>query len=457
MSHPLHLFRRDLRLIDNTSLNAALADGTAHIGFIFDPRQVTEKNRYKSPKALRFLCDSLRELCDETKKRGGTFNIWYDKPAQVIRTLCADKKISALHVNTDYTPFSMQRDAELEKICDEHRIPFTAHHDALLIEPGTVKTGSGQPFKVFTPFYKAALNIDIPAPKDSLNGTLDASLLPGAHKDILAEVRKQYEVEPASTVTAGRAAGLKILSSLADFKQYKAKRDIPSIDGTTHLSTHNKFGTVSIREVHARMNSTLGDAAGPLTRQLYWRDFFTHVAVFFPHVFGNAFNEQFQNIAWENDREKFNRWCEGTTGFPIVDAGMRELNETGYMHNRTRMITASFLVKDLHIDWRWGEQYFARRLVDYDPCVNNGSWQWAASTGCDAQPYFRIFNPWLQQKRFDPDCIYIKKWIPELSKLNADRIHKIADTPLPSSDYPAPMVDHKQASTRAKEMFASQK
>jgi deoxyribodipyrimidine photo-lyase len=194
-----------------------------------------------------------------------------------------------------------------------------------------------------------------------------------------------------------------------------------------------------------------------LIRELYWRDFFTHIAWHFPHVFGHAFYRHYDAIKWENDNELFSAWCSGRTGFPIVDAGMRELVATGFMHNRVRMIVSSFLVKDLLISWQWGERFFAQHLTDYDPSVNNGNWQWAASTGCDAQPYFRIFNPWLQQKRFDPQCAYIKRWIPELSQYSAAEIHKLADRAGPSGgrarEYPAPVVQHSIQKIRAEELF----
>ena len=192
----------------------------------------------------------------------------------------------------------------------------------------------------------------------------------------------------------------------------------------------------------------------PLLKQLYWRDFFTHVAHFSPHVFGHAFNQHYEHIKWQGNMHHFKRWCQGMTGFPIVDAGMRQLNATGWMHNRVRMIVASFLVKDLHIDWRMGEQYFAIKLVDYDPAVNNGNWQWAASTGCDAQPYFRIFNPWLQQQKFDPTCAYIKQWVPELAKLSPAHIHTWDKTAVqPAKPYPKPMVDHAVVSKEAIALF----
>jgi len=231
---------------------------------------------------------------------------------------------------------------------------------------------------------------------------------------------------------------------------YAATKDIPALS-TSNLSAHLKFGTLSIRETYHAIKKILGPTH-LLLRQLYWRDFFTHVAYYSPFVFGHAFHEKYDQLIWEHDDKKFQRWCTGTTGFPIVDAGMRQLTTTGFMHNRVRMIAASFLTKDLHIDWRWGEKFFAQQLIDYDPAVNNGNWQWCASTGCDAQPYFRIFNPWLQQKKFDTECIYIKRWIPELKKVAPATIHTWYANKLPSN-YPKPMVDHTQEARITKQWF----
>lgn len=254
-------------------------------------------------------------------------------------------------------------------------------------------------------------------------------------------------------IKGGRIEALKILKNVKVFKNYDGGRDLPAKSATSLLSAHHKFGTCSIRETYWAVR----DALGPrhtLIKELYWRDFFSHIAYHFPHVFGGAFYPEYDALPWANDKERFQRWCDGLTGFPIVDAGMRELNTTGFMHNRVRMITASFLVKDLHIDWRWGERYFAQHLVDYDPCVNNGNWQWVASTGCDHQPYFRVFNPWLQQKKFDPLCLYIKKWVPELKTVDARQLHRWYEVSGDSADrYPAPVVDHAAESIKAKEIF----
>jgi deoxyribodipyrimidine photo-lyase len=254
-----------------------------------------------------------------------------------------------------------------------------------------------------------------------------------------------------SLIEGGRTQALKQLATIHRCIDYTKTRDFPALQSTSHFSAHLKFGTLSVREVFSGIAQVL-ELDHPLLRQLYWRDFMTHIAYHFPHVFGHAFIEKFDRLPWENNRDYFDAWTQGRTGFPIVDAGMRELNETGFMHNRVRMIVASFLTKDLRISWRWGERYFAQHLIDYDPCLNNGNWQWAASTGCDAQPYFRIFNPWLQQQKFDANGEYIYRWVPELRGVPLKTIHQW-DKKHAGNFYPAPIVDHSKESQITKAFF----
>jgi len=321
--------------------------------------------------------------------------------------------------------------------------------DALLNAPGTVMNGSGKPYRVFTPFFRAACrNI----PQEPLPAPAPERLAPmPQHQREKSLAALQAAGPVTSGVAAGRKAAMQIFEHLQNYAAYQAQRDIADLDATTHLSVHLKFGTVSVREVYMALFQQLG-SEHPLLRQLYWRDFFTHIAFFFPHVFGAPFDSRFETIQWRDDQSGFQAWCDGNTGFPIVDAGMRELKQTGFMHNRLRMITASFLVKDLHIDWRLGEAWFARHLVDYDPAVNNGNWQWAASTGCDAQPWFRIFNPWLQQQRFDHECSYIKRWLPALAEVEAANIHRWFCDGNPAL-HPLPMLDHKVEGAKAKQLY----
>ncbi len=445
----LFIFRRDLRLEDNTGLILALSESEQVIPcFIFDPAQIGSTNRYKSDNVVQFMVESLDDLNEQLKAHDSHLYFFHDEPASIVEKLIANKTIDAVFVNKDYTPYSKKRDAKIESVCKKAGIDFISSKDLLINDPEDFAKQDGTPYTVYTPFMKSARKNPVPKPVSNrrvnyFKGTIEGA----AGISLLKEV--PYEKNDKIFVHGGRSEAKKLIAHLEQFKNYSTNRDIPSLEGTTKLSAHMKFGTLSIRETYAAFAQALGSES-VLINQLYWRDFFTHIAHHYPHVFGNSFQEKYENIEWENDRRKFTLWCQGRTGFPIVDAGMRQLNETGWMHNRVRMIVASFLTKDLHIDWRWGEQYFAIKLVDYDPAVNNGSWQWAASTGCDAQPYFRIFNPWLQQKKFDPDAAYIRRWIPEIRNLSAAQIHEWDRCVTRSAgNYPKPMLEHSTESKKA--------
>lgn len=451
----IFIFRRDLRLQDNTGLIAALKNSKQVIlVFIFDPVQVTAKNKYLSSNALQFMLESLQDLEIAIKKAQGKIYFFTGTTSTIINNLITALKPDAIFTNQDYTLFSLQRDAKIKQLCEQHQVAFCQSEDLLLLDPVQVKTKTGKNYQVFTAFYKNAQLIPVREPQTKTifhESCFYTKTISGA-----VRLSKIYQELLASTnqnlVTNGGAiASGKIAKNLAKFKNYLAIRDFPA-QFTTHLSAHLKFGTISIRTIFYEIVKTLGPEH-PLIRQLYWRDFFTYVAYHNPHVFGHAFNQKYDHIKWDYNTHKFKLWCEGKTGFPIVDAGMRELNQTGFMHNRVRMVTASFLVKDLHLDWRLGEQYFAQKLADYDPSVNNGNWQWVAGTGCDAQPYFRVFNPWLQQKKFDPDCVYIKQWLPELKLATPKVIHNWFKMQDPELDYPKPILDHSVAAKQAVKLY----
>jgi deoxyribodipyrimidine photo-lyase len=359
-------------------------------------------------------------------------------------------------MNRDYSPFSRRRDAKIQNICEQTHLVFQQFTDALLNEPESVLKADRTPYKVFTPFFNKARQNLVAPPKTNQHrnyGTLENK----AFQILTTGLKKQISVQNRPLFVEGsRTACQTILDEVIHYREYTTTRDLPGKYGTTRLSPYLKVGLCSIREAYAAIKKQLG-GDHPLIRQLYWRDFYTHIAYHFPHVFTKAFKPRFEQINWNYDKGLFQTWCEGRTGFPIVDAGIRELVASGWMHNRVRMIVASFLTKDLHIDWRWGERFFAEHLVDYDPAVNNGNWQWSASTGADAQPYFRIFNPWRQQEKYDRECTYIKQWIPELSELEARTIHLwYKPTPWDSQiDYPKPIVDHKVESQLSKQLYAS--
>lgn len=448
----LFIFRRDLRLEDNTALNHALEQSETVIPcFIFDPRQVTQKNKYYSANAVQFMIESLQSLNKQLHERDNKLFIFYGTAEDAINDIITDAKIDALFINQDYTPFSIKRDSALQKICVTHNIAFESYADVLLNTPTAIHKKDGSFYSVFTAFYNNAHKVAVQKPHTVRNG----SFFTGRIKN--SETEQIYSHVLASSnknifVHGGRENALKTLAHLSKMQNYTTERDIPALQTST-LSAHLKFGTLSVREAYYGIIKKLG-ALHPLLHQLYWRDFFTHVAFHNPEIFGHPFHKKYEKLSWNNDRKLFNDWCTGKTGFPIVDAGMRQLNKTGFMHNRVRMIVASFLTKDLHINWLKGEQYFAQQLVDYDPAVNNGNWQWCASTGCDAQPYFRIFNPWLQQKKYDPDCLYIKKWIPELKDQEPKVIHNWFKENSPQiKNYPRPIVDHAKESALAKILY----
>ncbi len=436
----LFLFRRDLRLQDNTGLIFALQSSEIVIpAFVFTPEQI-EKNPFRSDHCLKFMIESLRDLENQLQKEGGSLFFFKGKSEEVVRKCIRELHIETLIVNRDYTPYSRQRDKKLEKVCEAGHIPFYSFDDALLHPPEETLKKDGKPYTIFTPYFRNASKQKVLPPLQNQWSNYFHGSIPFANNK--STFPKQ---EIKNELVGGRAEALKILEKLGSFSRYKKLKDFPAEEFSTHLSPCLKFTVCSPREVYAAICHNLGPHH-ELIRSLYWRDFFTSIAFFFPHVFKGAFHPKFDKLEWSYNKKAYQRWCKGSTGFPIVDAGMREMNETGFMPNRIRMITASFLIKDLHIDWRWGEKYFARTLIDYDPAVNNGNWQWIASCGSDAQPYFRIFNPWTQQKKFDPECIYIKKWIPELRDFPPKAIHAWYKEKYHAGykKYPAPMSNHER-------------
>ncbi|MBY0530111.1 MAG: DNA photolyase family protein [Rhabdochlamydiaceae bacterium] len=447
----LFVFRRDLRLQDNTALAFALKHAEEVVlSFIFTPEQI-EHNSYRSDHCLQFMIESLTDLEHEIRKADGRLYLFYGAPQTIIAQCIKTLKIDAVMLNCDYTPYSRKRDQLIEQTCIKHTVSFHTFHDLLLHPPEDTLKLDSKPYTVFTPFFRNASRLEVAKPLHLPKGKFYARPIDFA-KDSTLYTKILPHRSPQQK--GGRTEALKILKSLGNYTDYATLRDFPSVEATTHLSPHLKFTTCSAREVYHALVKHLGSDT-PLIRSLYWRDFFTSIAFYFPHVFEGAFHKKFNRISWSRDKKKFQLWCEGKTGVPIVDAGMREMKETGFMHNRVRMIAGSFLIKDLHIDWRLGESYFAQTLIDYDPAVNNGNWQWVASTGCDAQPYFRIFNPWTQGKKFDPDCIYIKKWVPELRSLPPQAIHAwhLEKHHSLCPDYPKPLVSHEIESKKAQAMY----
>jgi len=434
------IFRRDLRLSDNTALIEALKNSKKVIAcFVFNPLQIG-KNPYKGRPSINFMFESLLDLEGQMK---GNLYFFQGLPHEVLKKLHKITKFDSLYLNREYTPFGIKRDEKIQSVCNKLNTMVSYYDDYLLNSPEDVLKPDHTPYKKFTPYFRTASKQKVrEVRKNNFKNYYKEKISFSTNLKKMVKIL-DYKYDP-NFFKGGRKEGLKLLNKLKSLKGYDKERDIPSLNKTGHLSAHNKFGTISIREFYFKIKDTLG-IKHSLISQLYWRDFFTNIGFYFPRVIGGCFYEKYNKLPWENDSKFFNAWKKGKTGFPIVDAGMRELNETGFMQNRVRMIVASFLTKDMLIDWRKGEKYFAQHLIDFDPLVNNGNWQWAAGTGCDSVPYFRIFNPWRQQERFDPECKYIKKWIPELKDITPKGIHKLSEELPKGLKYPKPILDHAKA------------
>ncbi|MEL6944142.1 MAG: deoxyribodipyrimidine photo-lyase, partial [Bacteroidota bacterium] len=404
-------FRRDLRLHDNAGFYHALKSEYPVLPlFIFDRNILDELP--KEDARVEFIHDVLHELKEELEAQGSTLEVIYDTPEAAWQSLLDKYDIGAVYTNHDYEPYAKNRDNSIKKILAEKEVDFHTFKDHVIFERDEVVKDDGNPYVVFTPYsrvWKAKLNSHIST--DEHGEKVSYYLKAYSNKAYFGNL---YQAEPKQIPSLegmgfeetkinipSRTVKQKII------KNYTETRNFPAIDGTSRLGIHFRFGTISIRE-KARKAQKLNDT---FLNELIWRDFYSMILNHFPKVVDQAFRQKYDTIPWRNNKEEFEKWCEGKTGYPIVDAGMRELNSTGYMHNRVRMITASFLTKHLLIDWRWGEAYFAEKLLDFDLASNNGGWQWAAGSGTDAAPYFRIFNPTSQQQKFDKELKYIKKWV----------------------------------------------
>ena len=448
----LFLFSRDLRIDDNTGLINACSQSEQVIPcFIFEKSLAGKTNSINSNFRNQFFLESVEDLTEQFKAKNSKLFIFYGDTKKILSTLIHDFQIDAIFSNIDYSPYAIKKLSMLKSIGESYNVPTVFSHDLVLHDFDLIKTGKGTPYVIFSQFFKKAKNFPIRKPQK--NNFTNFLSVPFKDEKSLGNITKILGIKLTNRprVKGGRKNALQILKSIHNQKNYDEQRNFPSLDSTSHLSAHNKFGTCSIREVYHQIEKQLGPNHGLIT-EIHWRDFFTYVMYHYPYSYSKSFRKKFSKIPWSKNEKLFSKWCDGLTGFPIVDAGMRELNSTGYMHNRIRMIVASFLTKDLHINWKWGERYFAKKLIDFDPCVNVGNWQWAASTGCDSQPWFRIFNPWLQQEKYDPNCEYIKKWIPELSDFSIKQIHKWYSYE-GESKYPRPIVDHSEESSHTKEIF----
>lgn len=418
-------FRRDLRIEDQTALFYSLQQEEQVLPlFIFD-RHILDALEEKNDARVTFIHQQITNLKAFFEAQGSSMLVKYGHPEQIFQELVQEYTLQTVYTNRDYEPYAQSRDAQVEALLREKNIPFLSFKDQVIFEPGEIVNGSGEFYKVFTPYSKNWLE---------KFRTTRVQPLPTANWKNLVQTAP---LPMPTLVDMGFApSALEIPSSKLDeeiVRHYEERRNFPAQRGTSRLGIHLRFGTLSIRQLAlkaASLNATY-------LNELIWREFYAMILGHAPQVVDRAFKPQYDRIPWRNNEAEFAAWCDGQTGYPIVDAGMRELNSTGFMHNRVRMIVASFLTKHLLIDWRWGEAYFAKKLLDFELASNNGGWQWAAGTGTDAQPYFRVFNPDSQTEKFDKDLVYIKKWVPEFG----------------SSSYPQPIVEHKFARNRAIETY----
>lgn len=413
--------RRDLRLEDNAALYHALRSGNPVLClFIFDTG-ILDKITDRTDRRLVFIQRALEQLHARLTLMGSSLCVKTGKTEDVWKQLTAEFPVAAVFCNHDYEPYARLRDHAIDKLLLAKNIPFHTCKDQVIFEKEEVVKDNGTAYTIYTPY------------KNKWRAKLNPFYLRSypTEKYFRAFLKTSPLAFPSLEQTGFRDSGETFpVPEVSDdlLHNYASQRDLPAVHGTSLLSVHLRFGTVSIRKL-ARRGLAQSDT---WLNELAWREFFMQILWHFPHAEKGAFKKEYDRIQWRNDENEFRRWCEGRTGYPMVDAGMRELNATGFMHNRVRMVTASFLIKHLLIDWRWGEAYFAEKLMDFDLSANNGNWQWAASSGCDAAPYFRIFNPAEQQKKFDPQGLYIRKWIPETG----------------TKDYPAPIVEHRFARDR---------
>jgi deoxyribodipyrimidine photo-lyase len=419
-------FRRDLRVEDNHGLFQALNAGLPVLPlFIFDP-EILALFPNSNDARLTFIHGSLKDLDAKFRAHNSSLLIYCSSPEVVFGQLTSKYSVHSVYCNTDYEPAAIARDQRIADLLSGKGIDFYGYKDQIIFHQDEISKKNGKPYTVFTPYSK---KWNVKLENEPIQFFESERLL-----FMLKHIQSDYfpELEEIGYQSQDIQFPEKTLDSNL-IEKYARRRDFPAQNGTSRLGIHLRFGTVSIRKLtlFAQVHSDV------YLNELIWRNFYMDILWHFPHVADRSFKPAYDSIAWRNNEEEFERWCSGQTGYPLVDAGMRELNETGYMHNRVRMVVASFLTKHLLVDWRWGEAYFASKLLDYELASNNGGWQWASGSGCDAAPYFRVFSPDLQTKKFDPKLQYIRKWVPELD----------------SPTYPKPMIDHTFARSRAIETY----
>ena len=461
----IHWFRRDLRILDNTALAMAEARSEAVLPvYILSDWQGAHP--WTGPKRQAFLCGCLASLAKNLETVEGTLVLRCGPADRELEKLVRETGADALFFNRDPDPFGRAMEAKVEAMARSLGIACEGFHDVTLHHPDHILTQEGKPFRVFTPFSNRWLSLGKPEPLPKPARLNSPAAIPSL--DLPANAHWKLSEPTGEIAEAGERAALERLKSAADgvLHDYKLRRDMPSQPGGSRLSQDLRFGLLSPRTVHARAmkaraaapSGTAREGIDTFIKELVWREFYMAILWHFPNVLHEEFNPTWRGLRWAEPDEKFEAWKEGRTGFPIVDAGIRELLATGHMHNRLRMITAMFLTKDLHVDWRLGEQFFLQHLVDGEIASNNGGWQWSAGTGADAAPYFRIQNPWSQAKRHDPDAVYTKRWVPELGDVPAGKLlaPPMDGKPL-AGGYPLPCVDHHAERNRTLAIFKKHK
>ncbi len=459
LSVVIHWFRRDLRVADNTGLFHA-SHGDWPVVPLYIASDWRGSHAWTGPNRQSFLCGCLASLAANLETVGGRLIVRRGRAPEVFRELLDELSVEAIHCNADPDPFGKRTESELRRLCADSGVAFHVHHDVSLHAPDEVLTQNGGPYRVFTPYHRAWAVLPkpplLPMPRN-LGTPRDISSLPLPDLGWWDLPPEAAEILPPGE----RAARQRLKAFLGKTGDYARRRDVPAEDATSRLSQDLRFGLLSPRTVfHAALDARAAarppdrNGADTFIKELAWREFYFAILHHFPNVLEEEFNADWRGLPWDQPDERFEAWKVGRTGFPIVDAGMRQLAATGFMHNRLRMIVAMFLTKDLHLDWRLGESFFMQRLVDGEIASNNGGWQWSAGTGADAAPYFRIQNPWSQSARHDPLGVYIKRWIPELRDVDPAKF--TAPPPDGGSlapSYPAPMVDHKEERERTLRIF----
>ena len=454
MTKGLFIFHRDLRIKDNQGLiEASKLCKDLYTCFIFTPEQVSSANAFRSKNSIQFMIESLMELEKDIKNAGGKLCIFYGSQKSIVSKLIDKLELDGVYFNEDYSPYATERTENMKALCESKEIDCECFFDYYLYEPGSVKTTTGTYFKKYTPFYNDVISRPVKSVSKINVKNLDSFSHSFNFDFSLSQAFKKYASKNSDIlVHGGRTLGLKKLQEAKKNQtNYQADRD-NFIYKTTHMSAYLKYGCVSVREMYEGLKSNSG-----VIRELIWREFFAHVLHGYPEVVGQSYQTKYRKLKWSKNKGHLEKWQKGETGFPIVDACMRELNTTGYMHNRGRMTTASVLIKVLLIDWREGEKYFAKNLTDYDVASNNGNWQGISGTGVDMKPYFRDMNPWIQSKKLDSDAEYIKKWVPELEDVPAGDIHKWDEvyTSYSNIRYPRPIVDYKTQKEKMMAMYSA--